>query len=79
MRATERSEALSEAHKEAIHMYDYMKALHLRFYREPEVHDVEGIGIGLYLTRRIAELQGGYVKVKSEPGNGSTFSLYLPR
>ena len=36
MRATERSEALSEAHKEAIHMYDYMKALHLRFYREPE-------------------------------------------
>ena len=36
MRATEQSEALSESHKEAIHMYDYLKALHLRFYREPE-------------------------------------------
>lgn len=49
-----------------------------RFYREPEVHDIEGIGIGLYLTRRIAELQGGYVEVRSVPGHGSDFRLYLP-
>lgn len=49
-----------------------------RFYREPEVHDTEGIGIGLYLTRRIAELQGGYVEVSSVPGQGSDFRLYLP-
>lgn len=49
-----------------------------RFYREPEVHDQEGLGIGLYLTRKIAELQGGYVQVRSEPGQGSDFCIYLP-
>lgn len=49
-----------------------------RFYREPEVHDVEGIGIGLYLTRHIVELQGGYAEVRAVPGNGSDFRLYLP-
>ncbi|MDO4173838.1 MAG: HAMP domain-containing sensor histidine kinase [Eubacteriales bacterium] len=49
-----------------------------RFYREPEVHDVEGVGIGLYLTRRIAELQDGYVDVRSTPGQGAEFRLYLP-
>jgi signal transduction histidine kinase len=33
------------------------------------------VGIGLYLTRQIAEKQGGYVKVESTPGRGSTFSF----
>ena len=37
------------------------------------------MGIGLYLTRQIAAGQGGYIRVKSAPGQGSTFSLYLPR
>ena len=37
------------------------------------------MGIGLYLVRQIAEGQGGYVKVSSKTGEGSTFSLYLPR
>lgn len=50
-----------------------------RFYRGAGNYQVEGVGIGLYLTRKIAEKQGGYVKVKSAPGAGSTFSLFLPR
>lgn len=50
-----------------------------RFYRGLEHQTEEGVGIGLYLVRQIAEGQGGYVKVSSEKGNGSTFSLYLPR
>lgn len=50
-----------------------------RFYRGPEHKDEEGVGIGLYLVRQIAEGQGGYVKVSSQTGAGSTFSLYLPR
>ena len=50
-----------------------------RFYRGAEHNDEEGVGIGLYLVRQIAESQGGYVKVSSQPGAGSTFSLYLPR
>ena len=50
-----------------------------RFYREEEVHDVEGIGIGLYLAREIITMQGGYIQVTSSPGRGSTFSVFLPR
>ena len=50
-----------------------------RFYRASGVWQTEGVGIGLYLTRQIAEKQGGYVKVDSMPGMGSRFSLYIPR
>ncbi|MCI8833762.1 MAG: HAMP domain-containing histidine kinase [Ruminococcus sp.] len=49
-----------------------------RFYREPEVHDISGVGIGLYLTRKILELQNGYIEVRSEKGKGSEFYMYLP-
>lgn len=49
-----------------------------RFYREPEVHEQSGIGIGLYLARQILEMQGGYIEVRSEQGKGSEFCLYLP-
>ena len=50
-----------------------------RFYRAPAAYQAEGVGIGLYLARQIAAGQGGYLKVESAPGAGSTFSLYLPR
>ena len=49
-----------------------------RFYREPEVHDEEGIGIGLYLARKIIQLQGGYMELQSEAGKGSAFTINLP-
>ena len=50
-------------------------------YREDAVHDVEGIGIGigLYLAREIVTLQEGYMRVASEIGQGSTFSVFLLR
>ena len=54
-------------------------AIFKRFYREDDVHDVEGIGIGLYLAREIISMQGGYIKVMSEVGKGTTFSIFLPR
>lgn len=50
-----------------------------RFYRSPAAYEAEGVGIGLYLARQIAEGQGGYIKVSSRVGGGSCFSLYLPR
>ncbi|MGB4963091.1 MAG: ATP-binding protein, partial [Fusicatenibacter saccharivorans] len=34
---------------------------------------------GLYLAREIVTLQGGYIRVTSEVGRGSTFSVFLPR
>lgn len=49
-----------------------------RFYREEEVHDEPGVGIGLYLAREIITLQGGYIKVTSQVHKGSTFSVFLP-
>jgi signal transduction histidine kinase len=49
-----------------------------RFYRCKNAKQHEGVGIGLYLTRTIISKQGGYIKVQSEIGQGSTFSIYLP-
>ena len=54
-------------------------AIFRRFYREEEVHDQPGVGIGLYLAREIVTRQGGYIKVASEPDRGSAFSVFLPR
>ena len=54
-------------------------AIFKRFYREGDVHDVEGIGIGLYLAREIISMQGGYIKLTSHPGLGSCFTVFLPR
>lgn len=49
-----------------------------RFYREEDVHEEDGVGIGLYLSREIITIQGGYIEVKSRLGEGSVFSIYLP-
>ena len=57
----------------------WQAAIFRRFYREEEVHDQPGVGIGLYLAREIISRQGGYIKVTSEVGRGSTFSVFLPR
>ena len=50
-----------------------------RFYRckESEKSNIEGSGVGLYLTRKILEDQGGSIMVKSIEGEGSLFTLLL--
>ena len=50
-----------------------------RFYRSENVKDEEGVGIGLYLARQIICGEGGYIKVSSIFGKGSTFSVFLPK
>ena len=39
---------------------------------------VEGTGLGLVLSRRLAQVMNGSLQVTSQPGKGSTFSLELP-
>ena len=52
-----------------------------RFYRCKNVEQdhIEGSGVGLYLTRKILEDQGGSIMVKSVEGQGSEFTLLLPK
>ena len=48
-----------------------------RFYRSRDVENIEGSGIGLYLSRLILEHEKGYMTAVSAPGEGSTFSVFL--
>lgn len=48
-----------------------------RFYRSPEVENMEGSGIGLYLSNLILEKEKGYITATSEYGKGSCFSVFL--
>lgn len=50
-----------------------------RFYRSKDVSSEPGFGIGLYLVREVLVKQGGYVRIKSEIGKGTTVQLYLSR
>ena len=50
-----------------------------RFYRSREVSSEEGVGIGLCLAREIITGEGGYIRLESVPGEGSKFSVYIPK
>ena len=69
IKVTDTGKGISESNQAAIFR---------RFYREEGVHEQQGVGIGLYLAREIVTRQGGYIKVVSEPGKGSEFSIMLP-
>lgn len=52
-----------------------------RFYRgrDKRIEESEGSGIGLYLTRKILETQGGSIIVSSQKEKGSVFNLFLQK
>jgi signal transduction histidine kinase len=59
---------------------DQQLALFTRFGRvlTPESSGIPGTGLGLYLSKQLARLHDGDIRVDSKPGKGSTFTLELP-
>ncbi|NTW62139.1 HAMP domain-containing histidine kinase [Candidatus Saccharibacteria bacterium] len=56
-----------------------MEHLFQKFYRSHRSREtVSGTGIGLYISKAIVESHGGTISVRSEEGNGSTFTVSIP-
>lgn len=49
-----------------------------RFYRSARAAHIDGLGIGLFLTRQIISGQGGFITVKSELNHGAEFMISIP-
>jgi signal transduction histidine kinase len=52
-------------------------AVFRRFHRAKNASAYPGMGLGLHLAKLIVEKQGGYITVASEPGEYTTFSVYI--
>ncbi|WP_225412770.1 hybrid sensor histidine kinase/response regulator [Stigmatella hybrida] len=50
-----------------------------RFERGVSDRHYGGLGLGLFITRQVLEAMGGQVSVRSEPGQGATFTVELPK
>jgi signal transduction histidine kinase len=50
-----------------------------RFGRGVSAQQYEGLGLGLWISRQIVAALGGTISVRSQPGEGSTFTVELPR
>ncbi|MBA3528722.1 MAG: sensor histidine kinase [Propionibacteriaceae bacterium] len=58
---------------------DQLPLIFERFHRADPSRSGDGAGLGLSIARQIAESHGGEILAKSIPGEGSTFTLILPK
>lgn len=82
-------EHISEEHTHVVHLRvsdtgcgippEFLERIFDRFYQVPNnVMSRKGQGLGLSIVKMVVELHGGFVRVESTPGEGSTFSCVLP-
>ncbi len=66
---------------EGLGMNEEQQSRLFRQFERIEREDIEripGTGLGLFLTRHLVDLHGGRITCESEPGKGSTFTVWLP-
>jgi len=59
---------------------DFHQKIFEKFFRIDSglTYEVSGVGVGLFIARKIAEIHGGVLEMKSELGSGSEFTISLP-
>ena len=60
-----------------IHADDQVRIFE-KYFRSPRANSFQGAGLGLYIVRRILDLHGGTITVRSSPGQGAVFVVLLP-
>ena len=58
---------------------DQLPRIFGRFERAVSARSYGGLGLGLYIARQIVDAHGGCIEVESRPGEGSLFTIELPR
>ncbi|NVO83389.1 PAS domain-containing sensor histidine kinase [Hymenobacter terrestris] len=66
-----------EVHDNGLGLSEMQRQELFKLFRRLHNH-VPGSGVGLYMVKKIVENAGGNIEVRSEPGVGTTFTVFLP-